>query len=186
MSFQDFNTSVQTAINENSILNASNDHLSEVPAVTPPAKLKAKPKRLTGIWALPFSADNPRKSATPYWIIPAIGGYEGGYEIGALMAHSYLKFLRDDPNNGCISYLSDIVESIESRIKGVYKEDLKLYEQSNECSSLRGQEVGFFNTLDQWLSFAAKNAGGRLDELTNKDVIKQTNKYLQSTDELCQ
>ena len=178
MSFQDSNTAVQTAINKTGILNASNDRLTEVPAVTPPARLKAKPSSCKGIWALPFTADSRRKSNTPYWVVPATGGYEGGYEIGVLMANSYLKLLRNESNNGCINYLGLISESIESRTKGVYREDLKSYEQSNEYDSLKGQKVGFFNTLDQWLSFAAKNAGGRLDELTNKDLIKQVNAYL--------
>lgn len=141
-------------------------------------KLKTKQKRLTGIWALPFMADSPRKSSTPYWVVPATGGYTGGCRIGALMAKSYLKLLRDEPNYGCISYLGSISESIESRIKQEYRDDLKPNEQTNEYSSLRGQKVGFFNTLDQWLSFVAKKAGGELDEISHKDQRKTANKYL--------
>ena len=183
MSFRDSNTTIQTAIKETSILKASNDHLTEAPAVTPVVKLKAKPKRLTGIWALPFMADSPRKSDTPYWVVPAAGGYSDGCKIGALMAHSYLKLLKDESNNGCISCLGSIAESINSRIGQVYREDLKLYEESDECSSLRGQKVGFFNTLDQWLSFAAKNAGNALDDINHSDQRKAVNKYLSKNEQ---
>ena len=173
------NSTTVNVLNNDQIIatTAANEHLSEV-KINPPARLKAKPSSCKGIWALPFTTDSRRKSNTPYWVVPATGGYSNGYEIGVLMANSYLKLLRMEPNNGCISYLGLISESIESRTKGVYREDLKSYEQSNEYDSLKGQKVGFFNTLDQWLSFAAKNAGGRLDELTNKDLIKQVNAYL--------
>lgn len=61
MSFQYSSASVQLAISKTSVLNAYNDHFAQVPAVNPPAKLKAKSKRLAGIWALPFMTDRSRK-----------------------------------------------------------------------------------------------------------------------------
>ena len=164
------NTTISTEldIDQLNALDAVNDHLVEVPAITPPAKLKAKRSRIKGAWALPFTSSSRKKSNTPFWIVPAAGGYVGGYEAGQAMARSYLKFLRDSHFDGCGSLLSSITSSMAMRIE-------QEKNNSHEYESLHGQKIGFFNELDKWLSFAAKNAGKQLDGLTNKDFIKEAN-----------
>ena len=173
------NTNISTELDTDQLnaLEAVNDHLVEVPAMTPPAKLKAKRTYLKGIWSLPFTATNPDKSDTPFWTVPAAGGILGGFEVGRAMAGSYLKLLRDSDLQGgtLCSCLGLISESLNTRIEKEYRNDLKPHEQSYEYDSLDGQMAGFFNTLDDWLVSAAKQFNSNLDDNTNNDFIKLAN-----------
>ena len=136
--------------------------------------IKSKARNKPGFQKLPFIANRRLKSKSPYWNLPATGGYFGGFATGEAMAVAYLKALRDDK----IDYhLAFIVESMMVRCEqeGGSKEVVNPGDRSPEANSLRGQYCGFFYTLTKWLGMAARSFGSNLDNLHERELVAQAN-----------
>ena len=141
--------------------------------------IKRKTRGKPGFHRLPFVAGWRTEADAPCWNVPATGGYFGGYETGKAMAQSFLKYLREEKCDAPAYWLTNIVESfmVRSEQEGgkAMLDRSPVSEWSDSFDSLRGQYVGFFNTVSQWLSASAKNLGGNLDSLTEQDLVRRAN-----------
>lgn len=143
--------------------------------------LKAKKPSKYPFHDLPFMASS-KKCEAHYWDVPATGGYHGGYETGAALANAYLKYKRlhqSEPH----TELSHIAESFMVRfeqegglqsLKRVHGEDA-----DEGMDALRGQYIGFFNTLNYWLASAVRVMGGNLDKVSEQELLDSANLGLQ-------
>jgi len=145
----------------------------------PSQPLKRKPRVKHGFRRLPFVAGWRTDSDTPCWHVPASGGYFGGYETGEAMAQAFLKFLREEQSDFPATWLTGIAESFMTRFE---QEGVKamadrkpMSEWSDSFDSFRGQYVGFFNTISQWLSASAKHLGSNLDRIEEQDLVRRAN-----------
>ncbi|MCW5879711.1 MAG: hypothetical protein KIS91_02070 [Anaerolineae bacterium] len=144
-----------------------------------PRPIQRKP-RIKSAWRrLPFVATQPRRSTAPDWTVPPTGGYFGGYETGEAMAATFLKFLREHGTEFPAYPLTNIVASFMVRFEeeGGRAMDTRrpMSERTDSFESLRGQYVGFFNTLSCWLKVAAKHLGGNLDRITDEALVRKAN-----------
>jgi hypothetical protein len=166
-------------------LGASAQTVSRLPAAyikKPALKLVSKPKYKPGFRKLPFIAGWNSKAKAPYWNVPATGGYHGGYETGAAMAIAMLKFMREE-NSGfepvITCSLPEVIESFMIRFveeQGSEMLDRKSADRTESFASFRGQYCGFFNTLCNWLSAAAKSPGGEnLDNVAEGLLVARAN-----------
>jgi len=99
---------------------------------------------------------------TPWWNVPYMGNYHFGYCIGETMAHTLMRYYKrhhDADDLAC--QLTNIVTSMMVhfvKLDGINMENKPCLEYSPEYSpeyeSFRGQYVGFFNTIGQFLSRA--------------------------------
>jgi len=143
-----------------------------------PRLLKRRPHVRTPFLQLPFVGSRGTKRTKRFWDVPATGGYFGGYKTGEAMALAFLKFLRADESEYPNYQLTQIVESFMVRFEeegGEAMVDRRISDWSTSFDSLRGQHVGFFNTLSVWLAAAAKNLGPRLDNLTEQELVRRAN-----------
>lgn len=92
--------------------------------------------------------------------VPTTDDYQIDNEIGGRCALAYLKFLRSC-NEGDSCRLQYIVLSLLP-----------------DNHPKRGAIVGFFWLLDEWLRFAAVNAGSSLDRISKEDIENAVNKLL--------
>lgn len=139
--------------------------------------IKRKPRSKPSFSSLPFVAGSSSDVDAPNWNVYAAGGYFGGYETGEAMAMSFLKFLREEKSDYPV-YLTGIVESFMVRFEqegGKAMKDRSPSEWSDGFDSLRGQYVGFFNTLSHWLVASAKYLGGNLDQVSEQDLVRRAN-----------
>ncbi|MCR6651793.1 MAG: hypothetical protein NVV73_10040 [Cellvibrionaceae bacterium] len=133
------------------------------------AVIKLKEPKKPDIWSLPFTNRKERS----LWALPAIGGYDGGYKTGSAMALVFLKYMRGKDTPG--HELTIILEAIFRRIQGAGGPKPPLEEPGGAYASLRGQYVGFFNTVTGWVWTAATRHGDSLDELSDADLVAQAN-----------
>jgi hypothetical protein len=131
---------------------------------------------------LPFVAKRIGKCDQPlFWDVPATGGYFGGYATGKAMALAYLKVQRKHGSPGVRDPLTRIAGSFMIRFEQsggskALREDCFSAEQKNDgMAALRGQYVGFFNTISQWLDLAAMHLGARLDQLDEDELLAEAN-----------
>lgn len=120
---------------------------------------------------LPFVGDP--QSPAPHWTLPAVGGYEIGYDTGADMAHAFLEFMCRGLHPGQYSFhLSRIILSFYVRIDAEGGlPALDAAQHSSEMESLRGQFFGFFNTVSAVLAEAeVDSAEGNESWLTEIDM----------------
>lgn len=145
-----------------------------------PTPIKRKRRGNAGFYQLPF-VTNMSVSSPGCWSVPATGGYFGGYETGEAMAMTFMKFLREEevryPGR---PWLTEIAESFMIRFEqegGVAMTEGSREKTDSSCSfdSFRGQYVGFFNTLLDWLSVSAKQLGSSLDHIEEKDLVTRAN-----------
>jgi hypothetical protein len=144
-----------------------------------PNPIKRKTRGKSGFRRLPFVAGRRTESASPFWNVPASGGYLGGYETGEAMALSFLKFLREEKVDFTVYWLTGIVESFMIRFE---QEGGKAMADRRPCSewsetfdAFRGQYCGFFNTVSKWLAASAKHLGSNLDRITEQDLVSRAN-----------
>lgn len=138
-------------------------------------KLKPKNPQKTALWDMPF-ADKKTRS---YWAVPATGGYLGGYKTGNAMALVFLRHLKNrDQTLSPINDLTHILEAIFRRIQEAGGPLPPLQDPGGAYASLRGQYVGFFNCVTQWLWVAATKYGDSLDELSDADLVATANEGL--------
>ena len=141
-------------------------------------KTRSKARDRNNFLRLPFLANRNSKTDARHWSVPATGGYFGGYETGEAMALLFLKYLRDRNNSAPDSPLAFIVQSFAIRFEqegGAAMERMPSPEQSSGYKSIRGQYVGFFNTLNGWLAASVQNMGTNLDRLTEQDLMRRAN-----------
>ena len=146
----------------------------------PTQKITSKPDYKPGFRKLPFVAKWRTKETAQYWTVPASGGYIGGYEVGAAMATAMLKFMRASEHD-VQGYLPNIVESFARRIEeegGSKMVNAGSANMSESYSSLRGQYVGFFNTLAGCLATASRVLGANLDRVSEAELIARANRGL--------
>lgn len=127
-----------------------------------------------GLNRLPFVAKQSSKTIARYWDLPASGGYFGGYETGEAMAQALLKIMRNKETSGFNIELTNIVESFMVRFEQEGGSSManknQMADWSESFDSFRGQYVGFFNTLCQWLELSAIHIGRNLDSITEKEI----------------
>lgn len=140
-------------------------------AITPRQQPNHKPLRFKNrkqmpAHRLPFVDRVPGAPLLSFWAVPKTGGYIGGNETGAALARVYLRYLREhsqDRGAGILSLIA--LHMIES---GEIVTDA-------EQDARRGQVVGFFTELDQWLSAAAKHFDGGLDKHDDEALLRMAN-----------
>lgn len=118
---------------------------------------------------LPF-VTSARRSATPDWTLPPVGGYHAGHDAGAAMAMAFLKHLRTLPPDAAYTFqLTRVVESFLRRFEaegGASELDMPPRQRASRMGSLCGQWAGFFNVLSTWLTDAARRRAPELDAIT--------------------
>lgn len=113
---------------------------------------------------LPFFRKLTTDPARAYWDVPQFGGYFGGCTTGQNLALIYLKHLKEHGYSsfGCLQHIA-----------------LSMFEHertsTEEGESFRGQVVGFFSALDEWLNVAAIQNGEALDNLDSNKLLKTAN-----------
>jgi len=161
---------------------AKRTHSSRLPAAfigKPTNPLKRRKTGNTPFRRLPFHSGPRSRTLATSWAIPATGGYPGGYETGEAMALAFLKALRSNPVSG--SCLASIAHSWMVRFEeegGVAMAHGGHWQRGLSYSSLRGQYVGFCNTLEKWLVSAAQHLGQSLDAVDEADLIARANEGL--------
>lgn len=130
--------------------------------------LRYTPQAKLPLHRLPFICKaSPEIGGISFWSVPKTGGYGGGCETGRALAYTYLKYLREhgkDFNGGTLQGIA-----------------LDMFKDGAEDNTTRGQVVGFFATLDQWLTFAAQEGGAELDKFETSLLIKDANRGLAYT-----
>lgn len=128
-------------------------------------------KNRRSVWArLPFVDRQEAKSGYCSWAIPRHGGYFGGCEAGKALAMIYLKHLRENGRG-----LGGDLQYVVLDMCNLGFSTRKLTEQEN---ALKGQIVGFFCLLEDWLAAAVKLGGQNLDKVENAKLLKQANQWL--------
>jgi hypothetical protein len=98
------------------------------------------------------------------------------------MAVFFLKFLSYGGGDGAESRLSNIAESFMIRFEQLGGKAMRERERAEPIcgafDSLRGQYVGFFNTLSQWLIDALQGRDISLDDQTEQDLLRCANEGL--------
>lgn len=126
--------------------------------------------------SLPFIGKGGEAS---FWSVPARGGYFGGYKTGEAMAYAFLKANRSDDATGPNAMLANIVEAFMCRFEdegGAAASRAARRSNANDgMSALRGQWVGFFNTLAHWIAVSAKQSGGLLDAVPMQRFVDDAN-----------
>lgn len=134
------------------------------------AGLRAHPDK-AGPWnRLPFVGKDHGKHESN-WDVPMTGTYLGGVEAGKSIAHIYLKYLRDERGNQ-FSLSSSLLGSV------LYSMALKQPATKEEQAALNGQRAGFLGELSRWLEQAAVRLGPDLDQLSEQQLIDNTNVWL--------
>lgn len=131
---------------------------------------------------MPFLNDRGKRVPTPYWNVPATGGYMGGYQTGEAMAIAFLKHIRAEAPGDAPSWLTGIVESFMVRFEqeggNAALEHTMLKDWSSEFESLRAQYFGFFGTLAKWLQTFVKAYGANLDQVDEQILVDLANSGL--------
>lgn len=126
-------------------------------------KLVFRPDRSLPVHRLPFV--RLEKKGACYWNVPRTGGYSGGCETGRALALVYLRFLRE--NRQGITFLQYIVLDMSGMKSGK--------KAASGYKSLKGQIVGFFSEIDQFIHMCVKEKGNYLDALDDKTLLKIAN-----------
>lgn len=125
--------------------------------------------------SLPFVG----KGEAGYWSVPASGGYFGGYKTGEAMAHAFFKVVRDDSATHSNTYLAAVVEAFMCRFEqeggASVSRSARASNANDGMPALRGQWVGFFNTVMHWASIGVKRYGGGLDAVSMQALVDDAN-----------
>lgn len=132
--------------------------------------LKFKPRRKVLSHRLPF-VDKPLQpkeySGISFWAVPATGGFGGGNHTGAALAIIYLKSLQEPGRKGG-GMLQQIALDMLSH----------QHDDPDQSLSQRGQAVGFFTQIEEWLVDAVTHMAPSLDALDTKSLLATANKGL--------
>lgn len=132
-------------------------------------------KKRSSVWGrLPFVDRQKTKAGYCSWAVPRHGGYFGGCEAGKALAMIYLKHLRENGRG-----LGGNLQSVVLDMCNLGFSTRKLTEQED---ALKGQIVGFFCLLEDWLAAAVKHGGQNLDKVENTKLLKQANHWLSVQD----
>lgn len=127
--------------------------------------LQFKIRKSRPIHRLPFVGKEKNAIGASFWAVPKTGGYRGGCQTGEALALIYLKHLKE--------------HACETGLTSLQRIALDMFDcefsDSPELSALRGQAVGFFSVLEQWITAAAKHLDGGLDKHDSKALLKVAN-----------
>ena len=144
-------------------------------------RIEAKKKRDDFAFRnLPFVAGKREKVAARAWTIPASGGYFGGYDVGKAMALLYLKFDRAHGGINMHAHLTAIVESFFIRIDelggmAAYNSYRAGEEENDGIQAIRGQFIGFMNTISDRLTLASKFMFQDVETITEEQIFELAN-----------
>lgn len=140
--------------------------------------LKAKKPAAYPFAGLPFVNRKlaEHKAQPEYWDVDLGGGYFGGYKVGEAMALAYLKCDRIHGQPNMDYFLTKIVTSfvIQYERAGGFKA-VEQSDGNDGGAALRGQFVGFFNTISQRLALASRLLFHDLDRVTEQELIDIAN-----------
>lgn len=126
-------------------------------------------------WArLPFVDRIEGKPGYNSWCVPRDGGYFGGCESGKALGMIYLKYLRENGRG-----LGGNLQFVVMDMCGLGFSAGRL---TDEQDALKGQIVGFFTLLEDWLEQAVKHGGHKLDNLEEPKLLKYANHWLSVKD----
>lgn len=128
-------------------------------------KLQFNNRKSLPIHRLPFVGKAKSGIGASFWAVPKTGDYRGGCQTGEALALIYLKHLKEHTSETGLTSLQRIALDMF---------DCELSD-SPEMTALRGQAVGFFSVLEQWLIGAAKHLDDGLDAHDNKALIEAAN-----------
>lgn len=128
-------------------------------------KLQFNNRKSLPIHRLPFVGKAKSGIGASFWAVPKTGDYRGGCQAGEALALIYLKHLKEHTSETGLTSLQRIALDMF---------DCELSD-SPEMTALRGQAVGFFSVLEQWLIGAAKHLDGGLDGHDSKSLLKAAN-----------
>lgn len=148
--------------------------------------LKLKHRSAQGLNRLFFAARLNANTDTPYWNVPATGGYVGGTTTGQAMALAYLKLInRDDVQaSEAQHWLGEIIGSLMVRSEGVAAcrpgdEDSPEYGAwLVERASLQGQQDSFLKTVGLFLWKTAQFENSSLRCFGDEELVLQANRGL--------
>lgn len=133
--------------------------------------LKYHNRREHPLHRLPFVHLRKNKSGASFWAVPRTGNYQGSVEAGEALACMYLKHLREHGASPCGNLQHIVLDMCGMGSLGIHL--------SQEQNSLAGQIVGFFSTLDGWLSVSAKGFGRNLDHADPVELLAKANAGLE-------
>ncbi|HCJ29537.1 MAG TPA: hypothetical protein DHV63_09630 [Pseudomonas sp.] len=133
------------------------------------AAVKYKPRRKLAFHRLPFVGTSYHKKAygISSWDVPLTGGYVGGCMAGSALATSALVYLREEASDETNRFLlGQICATWIDRAESATQEELDV---------LRGQAVGFMQTISGWLAASVDQFGANLDKADKKAILKRIN-----------
>lgn len=136
-------------------------------------------KGKSGFLGLPFVGRRNGKRGTFWWTVPAAGGYFGGYETGEAMAYAFMKVVREKSRENFGSYIiTHIAESFMIRFEeegGKEMNSRGTDKFDDGFDSLRGQYIGFFNSIGKFLVSAAGSNAAYLDSIDSAALTHKAN-----------
>lgn len=130
-------------------------------------KLKFHNRRIHESMRLPFvSAKRSEigELSFSYWDVPKTGGYFGGNITGQALARLYLQHLKAMTNDTGGTLQQIVLDMLDLDSEG-----------DEESDTRRGQVVGFFSELENWLSPAVKHLSGGLEQEEPNELLKLAN-----------
>lgn len=145
-----------------------------------PICIKAKQKRDEYSFRnLPFVAGKREKAMAEAWTVPASGGYFGGYTVGEAMALCYLKHDRVHGRMHTHYDLCTVVLSLFKRVDELggmaAMEDARSSDLNDGIAAIRGQVVGFLNTISDRMTLASKMIFHDLDTIDEEELLNIAN-----------
>lgn len=132
-------------------------------------KLRAKPRVKMDMHRLPFvGRDHVQEESggVCFWDVPFEGGYFGGNETGAAIAHMYLAHLRRANRNQCQKL------DLGPILSGMMRRTPRTKEENDSRS---GQLMGFASVIGAWLGAAVDQLGERLETADQAALLKAAN-----------
>ncbi|WP_089528521.1 hypothetical protein [Pantoea ananatis] len=128
------------------------------------------------VWTrLPFVNNIRSKGGYSFWAVPKKGGYFGGCKVGRALGAIYLKHLQDHgigPGGNLQSIVIDMFEF-----------DSVSREGNEGKNSLKGQVVGFFSYLEEYLANLVANDTQYLFGNDSLKLLKEANHWLNIKDD---
>lgn len=146
----------------------------------PAPRLRFYPHRKHPFHRLPFVAPRRHPGGAQYWYVPASGGYEGGYETGAALALLFLRHLQQHPGrwSGRLGWIVMSMLHAWMEDGGGQQMDQPVYRRPPALHSRRGQMVGFFALVEEWLQLAVTVDGAELAQFSEKALLQRANRGL--------
>jgi len=128
------------------------------------------------VWTrLPFVNNNTSKGRYSFWAVPKKGGYFGGCNAGRAFGAIYLKYLQD--------HGLGLGGNLQAIVFDMFEFNSVISEDNKDKNALKGQVVGFFSYLEEYLANSVANDSQYLSRIDSLKLLKEANHWLNIKDD---